>query len=108
LKKEKVSEFDQLLFRANLTADRIWLANLLCCAIGVQQQADNFVCTSIFLCVLTKHNESYYLQGGPSIKLLESKLVLTARNLLYKKKFQDKNQKLFPVPYKPVQEGFGM
>jgi hypothetical protein len=25
-----------------------------------------------------------------------------------KKKFQDKNLKLFTVPYKPVQEGFGM
>jgi hypothetical protein len=33
LKKEKVSGFDQLLIRANLTADRIWLAILLCCAI---------------------------------------------------------------------------
>jgi hypothetical protein len=36
-------------FRANLTADRIWLANFLCCAIGVQQHAGNVVCTSIFL-----------------------------------------------------------
>jgi hypothetical protein len=35
--KEKVSGFDQPLFRANLTADRIWLADLPCCAIGVQQ-----------------------------------------------------------------------
>jgi hypothetical protein len=32
-----------------LTADRSWLADLLFCAIGIQQQADNFVRTSIFL-----------------------------------------------------------
>jgi hypothetical protein len=52
-KKEKVSGFSQPLFRANLTADRICLADLLCCAIGVQQQAANFVGTSIFLYALT-------------------------------------------------------
>jgi hypothetical protein len=47
LKEEKVSGFDQPLFRAYLTADRIWLADLLCCAIEEQQHAGDFVCTSI-------------------------------------------------------------
>jgi hypothetical protein len=31
----KVSRFEQPLFRANLTAGRIWLADLPCCAIEV-------------------------------------------------------------------------
>jgi hypothetical protein len=37
----------------NLTADRICLTDLLYCAIGVQQQANNFVCTSLFLSAFT-------------------------------------------------------
>jgi hypothetical protein len=36
VKKEKVSGFYQPLFRANLTADQIWLVDFLCCAIGAQ------------------------------------------------------------------------
>jgi hypothetical protein len=36
--KEKVSGFDQPLARANLTADRIWLTDLLCCIMKVNQR----------------------------------------------------------------------
>jgi hypothetical protein len=57
--KEKVSGFDQPLFKVNLTADGIWLADPLCCAIGLQQQADNFACTSIFLSAFTMDGASY-------------------------------------------------
>jgi hypothetical protein len=43
IKWEKISRFGQLLLRANPTADQIWLADFSSCAIGVQQQVDNFV-----------------------------------------------------------------
>jgi hypothetical protein len=43
LKKAKVSGFDQPLVRANITADQIWLANLLCC----------MLCKSTFLSAFT-------------------------------------------------------
>jgi hypothetical protein len=47
LKNEKISRFDQPLFRAKLTVDRIWLANYPCCAIGIPHQVVNFDCISI-------------------------------------------------------------
>jgi hypothetical protein len=51
LKKEKVSGFDQPLFKANLTADRIWLADLLCYRSTTTSR--QFCCSSIFLSAFT-------------------------------------------------------
>jgi hypothetical protein len=51
-KKEKISGFDQPFFRANLTADRMWLADLLCCALYDMERRLVSIAKQLFLLLI--------------------------------------------------------